>query len=194
MNKTENEPAPAATAANPAAPAVLTPEQIEDLKTRAAKADENWDRVLRTTADFENFKKRAAREKIESAQYASFSLLQKLLPVLDNFEMALTAAQTASAARPEGTTPGGDKVASLQSGVTMIQQQLKSALAETGLEEVDAAGKPFDPNFHEAISQQESAEVPEGNVLQQLRKGYKFKDRLLRPATVIVARKPAPSL
>ena len=194
MNKTENEPAPAATAANPAAPAVLTTEQIEDLKTRAAKADENWDRVLRTTADFENFKKRAAREKIESAQYASFSLLQKLLPVLDNFEMALTAAQTASAARPEGTTPGGDKVASLQSGVTMIQQQLKSALAETGLEEVDAAGKPFDPNFHEAISQQESAEVPEGNVLQQLRKGYKFKDRLLRPATVIVARKPAPSL
>jgi molecular chaperone GrpE len=194
MNKTENEPAPAEAAASQVAPSVLSPEQIEDLKNRAAKADENWDRLLRTTADFENFKKRAAREKIESAQYASFSLLQKLVPVLDNFEMALTAAQTASAARPDGATPGGDKVASLQSGVTMIQQQLKSALAETGLEEVDAAGKPFDPNFHEAVSQQESAEVPEGNVLQQLRKGYKFKDRLLRPATVIVARKPAPGL
>ena len=133
------------------------------------------------TADFENFKKRAAREKIESAQYASASLLQKILPVLDNFEMALAAAQTVK----------DEKNASLQSGVTMIQQQLKSALLETGLEEIDAAGKPFDPNFHEAVSQQESADVPEGHVLQQLRKGYKLKERLLRPATVIVAKKPA---
>ena len=85
----------------------------------------------------------------------------------------------------------GDKLAALQSGVVMIQQQLKSALAETGLEEVDAAGKPFDPLLHEAISQQESADVPEGHVLQQIRKGYKLKERLLRPATVIVAKKPA---
>jgi len=78
----------------------------------------------------------------------------------------------------------------MQSGVLMIQQQLKSALAETGLEEIVAVGQPFDPNFHEAVSEQESAEVAEGNVLQQLRKGYKFKDRLLRPATVIVAKPP----
>ena len=76
-------------------------------------------------------------KKSRAAQYASFSLLQKLLPVLDNFEMALTAAQTAE----------GDKLASLQSGVLMIQQQLKNALAETGLEEIDATGKPFDPDF-----------------------------------------------
>ncbi len=181
MDKTENETMPADTTASPVELVPLSPEQIEDLKSRAAKADENWDRLLRTTADFDNFKKRAAREKIESAQYASFSLIQKFLPVLDNFEMALAAAQTAQ----------GDKLASLQSGVLMIQQQLKSALAETGLEEIDAAGRPFDPNFHEAISQQESADVPEGNVLQQLRKGYKLKERLLRPATVIVAKKPA---
>lgn len=181
MDKTENATPPAQTTANPVEVVPLSPEQIEDLKTRAAKADENWDRLLRTTADFDNFKKRAAREKIESAQYASFSLIQKLLPVLDNFEMALTAAQTAQ----------GDKLASLQSGVQMIQQQFKSALAETGLEEIDATGKPFDPNFHEAISQQESADAPEGNVLQQLRKGYKLKERLLRPATVIVAKKPS---
>jgi molecular chaperone GrpE len=75
--------------------------------------------------------------------------------------------------------------------VVMIQQQLKSALAETGLEEIDATGKPFDPTLHEAVSQQESADVPEGNVLQQIRKGYKLKERLLRPATVIVAKHPA---
>lgn len=183
MSQTENE----IPAAAQVAPAALSPEQIEELKTRAAKADENWDRLLRTTADFDNFKKRAAREKLESAQYASFALLQKLLPVLDNFEMALAAAQTAA------TGPEGDQLGSLKSGVQMIQQQLKSALAEAGLEEIDAAGKPFDPNFHEAISQQESADIPEGNVLQQLRKGYKLRDRLLRPATVVVARKPAPA-
>ncbi len=174
MSKTEAE-SPAAE--NPA----LTPEQLAELQNRAAKADENWERLLRTTADFDNFKKRAAREKIEAAQYATFSLLQKVLPVLDNFEMALAAAQNAK----------GEKLESLQSGVAMIQQQLKNVLVENGLEEIDAAGQAFDPNFHEAVSQQESADVADGHVLQQLRKGYKFKERLLRPATVVVAKKPA---
>jgi len=182
MSKNKNEsPPPAAADAVPAPLPSPTPEQIEELKTRAAKADEHWDRLLRTTADFENFKKRAAREKIEAAQYANFSLIQKLLTVLDNFEMALAAAQNAE----------GDKLAPLQSGVAMIQQQLKAALTETGLEEIDAAGKPFDPNWHEAVAQQETADAPEGQVLQQLRKGYKLKERLLRPAAVIVAQKPA---
>jgi molecular chaperone GrpE len=182
MSKNETDlPNPETADAVPATLPPPTPEQIDELKSRAAKADENWERLLRTTADFDNFKKRAAREKIESAQYATFSLLQKVLPVLDNFEMALAAAQAAKETKND----------SLQSGVVMIQQQLKSVLVETGLEEINAAGKPFDPNFHEAVSEQESADVAEGNVLQQLRKGYKFKDRLLRPATVVVAKKPA---
>jgi len=188
MSNTENEAQAAAAAAGQVETVPLTGEQIEDLKNRAAKADENWDRLLRTTADFDNFKKRAAREKTESVQYANFSLLQKLLPVLDNFEMALAAAQTA-ASTPQSNA--GDKLASFQSGIVMIQQQLKNALAETGLEEIDASGKPFDPNIHEAISQMESADVPEGNVLQQVRKGYKLKERLLRPAGVVVAKEPA---
>jgi molecular chaperone GrpE len=161
----------------------LTPGQLEELQTRAAKADEHWDRLLRTSADFENFKKRAARERGEAAQSASLALLQKLLPVLDHIEMAQTAAQTAEA--PQGGN------ASLQAGIAMIQQQLKSALAETGLEEIDAGGKPFDPMLHEAVAQMESKDVPEGQVLQQIRKGYKLRDRLLRPAAVIVANKPA---
>ena len=179
MSDTATENPPIETAAAETTP--LTTEQLAELKTRAAKADENWERLLRTTADFDNFKKRAAREKIESAQYATASVLQKLLPVLDNFEMALAAAQVATDA----------KNTSLSSGVSMIQSQLKSVLVESGLEEIDATGKPFDPNFHEAVSEQESATVPEGHVLQQLRKGYKLKDRLLRAATVIVAKKPA---
>ena len=169
-NATETEIAPA--------PA---PEQLAELQASAAKADEYKDNWIRTAADLENFKKRAARERIEAAQFANASLLQKLIPILDNFEMAQTAAQTAQ----------GDKLASLQSGIAMIQQQLKSALLETGLEEIDAAGKLFDPTLHEAVSQQETSEVPEGHVVQQLRKGYKLRERLLRPATVIVAKSPA---
>ncbi|MGD0251152.1 MAG: nucleotide exchange factor GrpE [Verrucomicrobiota bacterium] len=174
---TATEPA----AANLPVAAELTPEQLEELKVRAAKADEHWDRLLRTAADLENFKKRAARERIEAAQAAAAALIQKILPVLDHFEMAQTATQAAQ----------GDKLASLQAGVAMIQQQLKNTLAESGLEEIDASGKPFDPMWHEAVSQQETADVPEGHVVQQLRKGYKLRDRLLRPATVIVAKKPA---
>jgi molecular chaperone GrpE len=184
--KTETAEAapPVAAAKAPVAPAPeLTPGQLEELKTRAAKADEHWDRLLRTAADFENFKKRAARERIEAAQSANVALLQKLLPVLDHFEMAQTAAQTAEV--PQGG------MASLQAGIAMIQQQLKGILAETGLEEIDAAGKPFDPMLHEAVSQLETADVPEGRVVQQIRKGYKLRDRLLRPAAVIVAKKPS---
>jgi molecular chaperone GrpE len=161
-------------------PSETTPEQLNELKDQAAKAAENWDRVLRITADFDNFKKRAAREKQDAIKFANENLLQKLIPILDNFDAALAAVQNAEKGAAQ----------SLQTGVNMIYQQLKSALAETGLEELDATGKVFDPNFHEAVSQKETADVPEGQVVQQLRKGYKFRDRLLRPATVIVAKQP----
>jgi len=165
-------------------PASLTVEQLEELKSRAAKADEHWDRLLRTTADFDNFKKRAARERTDANQFANAELLRKLLPVLDSFEMALAAVQTAKDAKDA-------KSSSLQAGIVMVQSQLKSILAESGLEEIDATGKEFDPTQHEAVSQQDTADVPEGRVVQQIRKGYKLRDRLLRPAAVVVARKPA---
>jgi molecular chaperone GrpE len=159
----------------------LTDEQFQQLKAQAAKADEHWNQLLRTAADLDNYKKRAAREKQEAIKHANESLLGKLIPVLDNFEMALAAASSTNA----------ESADSLQQGVSMIQQQLKQALADASLEEINATGQPFDPNYHEAVSQQESTEVPEGHVLQQLRKGYKLRDRLLRPATVIVAKAPS---
>jgi molecular chaperone GrpE len=159
----------------------LSPEQLEELKCRAAKADENWERLLRTTADFDNFKKRAARERQEAIKFANESLIQKLVPVLDNFEMALAAAQSSST----------DGLKSLSEGVAMIHAQLRQALAESGLEEISATGQVFDPNLHEAVSQQESSEIAEGHVVQQLRKGYKLRERLIRPATVIVAKPPS---
>jgi molecular chaperone GrpE len=185
MKKTDSNNAAtgAADAAEPLAPvdaATITPEQLEELKASAEKANDNWERLVRTSADFDNFKKRAAREKQDAIRYANEGLLEKLVPVLDNFDAALSAVQTSSA----------DSAQSLQTGVAMIFQQLKKVLTESGLEEVDATGQAFDPNLHEAVSQQESADVPEGNVLQQLRKGYKLRDRLLRPATVVVAKKP----
>ncbi len=161
-------------------PATLTPDQLHELRERAAKADEHWDRLLRTSADFDNFKKRAAREKQDAVKYANQELLQKLIPVLDNFDMALAATQTTEAGAPH----------SLQAGISMVYQLLKKVLQEAGLEEVDATGQLFDPSLHEAVSQQEVAEVPEGQVFRQLRKGYKLRDRLLRPAGVIVAKQP----
>ena len=160
--------------------ATVTPEQLEELKERAAKADEHWDRLLRTTADLDNFKKRAAREKQDAIKFANEGLLQKLVPLLDNFEMALAATQQPQLEAAQG----------LRTGIQMVHQQFKNVLADSGLEEVEAVGKPFDPNLHEAVSQQETAEVPEGQVVQQLRRGYKFRDRLLRPASVVVAKKP----
>ena len=165
----------------PIEPATVTAEQLEELKTQAAKATEHWERLLRTTADLENFKKRAAREKQEAIRFANEGLIEKLVPVLDNFDMALAAAQ--------GST--SDSSQSLQTGIAMIYQQLRSVLTDAGLEEITAAGQKFDPNWHEAVSQQETSEVPDGQVLQQLRKGYKLRERLLRPATVIVAKQPA---
>jgi molecular chaperone GrpE len=171
---------PAAPAPPEAAPGP-SPEEILQLKAEAARAKEYWDRLLRTAADFDNFKKRVAREREDVRKYAHEALLRRLIPVLDGFDAALAA--TATTADPAAQ--------SLQTGITMIHQQFKAALAEAGLEEIDATGQPFDHNWHEAVSEQETADAPEGHVVQQLRKGYKLRDRLLRPAGVIVAKKPA---
>jgi molecular chaperone GrpE len=167
--------------AGPAEPAPLTAEEIQQLKAKAAKADEYWDRLLRQAADMDNLKKRSARERQDAIKYATEGLLDKLISVLDHFDMALASANSTANASPD----------SFRTGITLIYNQLRSVVAEAGLEEIDATNKPFDPTWHEAVSQQESAEVPEGHVLQQLRKGYRLRDRLLRPATVVVAKKPA---
>lgn len=176
-----DELTPTDSPAPPPGAAAVTPAEVEELRAQAAKANEHWERLLRQAADFENFKKRAARDRQDAVRLANEGLLAKLIPVLDNFDMAMTAASTAQS----GTADA------LKVGVNMIHSQFKSVMGEAGLEELDAAGKPFDPNWQEAVSHQESTEVPEGQVLQQLRKGYKFRDRLLRAATVIVAKQPS---
>lgn len=155
-------------------------DELEDLRARAAKADDYWDRLLRLTADFDNFKKRAARERDDARKAGVESVVTRLLSVVDNFDMAMLAANQPNTS-----------LETLKAGVSMIQGQMRSSLAELGLEEVSAVDQPFDPAIHEAVSQQECADRPEGIVLQQLRKGYRLKDRLLRPASVVVSRAPS---
>lgn len=157
-----------------------TPEELTELRERAGQAEALKERYLRSVADLENFRRRAARERQEAVQYANQGLLEKLIPALDNLDMALSAV----------TASGGGSVESLKTGVEMVLGQVRGVLREAGLEEVSAVGQPFDPTWHEAVSQVETAEVPEGQVIQQLRKGYRLQQRLLRPATVVVARQP----
>lgn len=153
------------------------PRGPKTLKEAEKKMAELEERLLRATADLDNYRKRAQREKEEARQFANQGLLEKLLPVLDNFEMAMDAAKDAEPA--------------VRDGVGMILSQLKGVLIENGAEEVDALGQEFDPAMHEAVSQEETAEAAEGTVVKQLRKGYRLHERLVRPASVIVAKAPA---
>jgi molecular chaperone GrpE len=139
-----------------------------------ADLDRFRDLALRSQADFENYKKRAAREKEDAVKYANSSLLQRLVSILDNFELGLAAAKTESHQSP------------IYSGMVLVQKQLNDLLQENGLQAIEAEGKKFDPNVHEAIAH-EPGEAPEGTVIRQARRGYRFKDRLLRPARVVVS-------
>ena len=134
------------------------------------------DLALRTQADFENFRKRAAREKEDAAKYANAGFLEKLLPILDNFELGLNAARSDAKDSP------------IIAGMDMVAKQLQDFLTAVGVETVKAEGEKFDPNLHEAVAQEESADVAEGVIVRQLRKGYRLRDRLLRPATVTVSK------
>lgn len=157
-----------------------SPEELAALREKAGQAEAYKERYLRSVADLENFRRRAARERQEAVQFANQGLLEKLIPSLDNLDMALSAVAAS----------GGGSVDALKTGVEMVLGQVRGVLREAGLEEVNAVGQPFDPTWHEAVSEQDSETVPEGVVLQQLRKGYRLQQRLLRPATVVVARKP----
>lgn len=160
--------------------ALPSAEELAALREKAALADGLRDTYVRTMAEWENFRKRSAREKQEAVQFANQGLLERLVPALDNLDMALAAVNAAQAG----------SVDALKTGVEMVLGQLRGILRDTGLEEINALGQPFDPTWHEAVSQQETDLVPEGQVVQQLRKGYRLHQRLIRPATVIIARQP----
>jgi molecular chaperone GrpE len=161
--------------AEEAVPAGETPETATD---PASEVEKFRDLALRSRAELDNYRKRVVREKEEAIRYANSSLLESLLPILDNFELGLGAAKS---------TP---EAAGIVQGLGMVRKQLEDFLRDHGVDTLDAEGKPFDPNLHEAVAQESSAEVPEGNVIRQLRRGFKLKDRLIRPATVVVSKGP----
>ncbi|MGD9721098.1 MAG: nucleotide exchange factor GrpE [Pirellulales bacterium] len=157
-----------------AAAAALEASENEIAKLRAEVEDAH-DRVLRASAEMENYRKRARREIEDERRYALAPLLRDLLPVLDNLFRAIAAAEK---------TPGGN---GLLEGVKMIAQSLLAALGRHDCRQIDALHKPFDPAFHEAISQQPSAEYPPNTVLMVVQEGYTLHDRVVRPAQVIVS-------
>ncbi len=160
-------------AADPKAGEVTEDSLLGQLQT---DLDRFRDLALRSQADFENFRKRAAREKEDAVKYANASFLERLIPILDNFELGLNAARGSAADSP------------ILAGMDMVAKQLNDFLLSSGVEPVNGEGQPFDPNLHEAVAHEESASIPEGVVVRQLRRGYKLRDRLLRPATVVVSK------
>jgi len=155
--------------------------RIAQLEEALAKAEQekrdNWDKFVRISADLENYRKRAKRDLDDARHEAKTRVLKEMLPVVDNLERAIEHADKTS----------GD-VNAIIDGVRLVLRQFMQAFERNDVTPIDAVGRPFDPNLHEAISQQESAEHPPGTVMQALQRGYKMGDRLLRPALVVVSR------
>ena len=166
----------------PSEAAVAAPAEEAESEDEVARLQADLDRfrdlAMRSQADFENYKKRCAREKDEAVKYANRDLLERLVVIVDNFELGLAAAREQGEESP------------IYSGMSVVLKQLNDFLAENGLQPIEAVGEKFDPNQHEAIAHEPSAEVPEETVLRQVRRGYRFKDRLLRPTTVVVSSGP----
>ncbi|MBX9742384.1 MAG: nucleotide exchange factor GrpE [Chthoniobacterales bacterium] len=158
--------------------APIAPSPVEEVDLLKNQVEQYRDQALRTAADLENYRKRMTREKEEIVRYANSSLLEKLLPILDNFELGLEAARASAA----------EKAGEIVQGFAMVQRQLSDFLKENGIHAVDAEGVAFDPTVHEAIGQESHESLPEGHVIKQLRRGYRLAERLLRPASVIVSK------
>ena len=146
----------------------------EELEADVAK----WREIsLRTAAEMDNLRKRTAREREEAVRYANQRLLEDLLPVIDNFEMGMQAASQ-------------DRSSMIYIGMDMVRRQLNDFLASQGVEEIPASGN-FDPNLHDAVAQEDCDAGEEGRVLRVTRRGFRLRDRLLRPAGVVVSKLPA---
>lgn len=166
---------------NPEAAAPVEDAAPLDPITALTQEVERWkDMAYRSQAELDNFRKRSAREAQETRAYANGDLLRALCPILDNFDMGLEAARQES------------EKSMVFMGMSMVNRQLQDFLRDSGALEIEAQGKVFDPNLHEAVAQEASPTVPEGTVIRVTRRGYKLKDRLLRAASVIVSSGPTP--
>ncbi|MCU0750803.1 MAG: nucleotide exchange factor GrpE [Akkermansiaceae bacterium] len=177
----DNDPPQAAetpqeTAENTAAQETQALDPWEELEAEAAK----WKEVsLRTAAEMDNLRKRTAREREEAIRYANQRLLEELLPVIDNFEMGMQAASQ-------------DTKSMIYIGMDMVRRQLNEFLSSQGVEEIPTSGN-FDPNLHDAVAQEDCSAGEDGRILRVTRRGFKLRDRLLRPASVVVSKLPTPA-
>lgn len=150
-------------------------ELLKKIETLEAEVETYKDRYYRALADTENFRKRSIREKEELRKYASIGLIEALLPIFDNFQLGLSAAQQ----HPEAQ--------SITQGFTFVADQLKSTLSQNGIKEINPIGEIFDPNHHECVSHQSHETIEEGQIISVTRSGYLIHDRLVRPASVVVS-------
>ena len=175
-----DQPAPTAFDGNQ--PASAEPDELDTLRSELAeithKADEYLRLAQRTQADFINYRRRVDEERAQQARDANLAYLQRLLPILDDFERALANASPA------------DLESSWGKGVLLVERNLRGLLAADDLQRISAEGVEFDPREHEALGRQPSSDVPEGHVLHVVRPGYRKGDRVIRPAQVIVAAAP----
>ena len=180
----ENEQTPQSTPAGeeengaPEADAVDISKDLEEkLAEVQAEADENKDRLLRLAAEFENYKKRSGREMEDLKKYASENLIRQLLTVVDNLERAI-----------ESASGDNQKDQSVVDGVSLTLTEVMKILEKHHVNPIESLGTPFDPTFHQAMSQEESGDHPANTVIQEYQKGYMIHDRLLRPAMVVVSK------
>jgi molecular chaperone GrpE len=180
QTETTNTTPAAATEATPGAAASAQNQGAEELLLAAKKeAAANYDRYTRAVADLENFRKRTIREKDELRQFAAAGVVEDIIPIIDNLGLGLGAAKQQT------------DVKSIVDGINLVLEQFKSTLTRHGLKEVNPLGQAFDPNLHDCISHQPSADIPEEKVSQVVRLGYTLNGRLLRPASVVVSSGPA---
>ena len=148
----------------------------EKLKLKELEAQENYDRLLRVSAEFDNYKKRTSRDMEEFRKYSNQSLLKEMLSVVDNLELAM------NSANGHKTIDKG-----LLDGLAMTHKEIIKVFEKFNVKPISAMGQPFDPTFHEAVMQEETDEFPANTVINELQKGYLIHDRLLRPSMVVVA-------
>lgn len=150
--------------------------QVKLIDELRAKSQELEDGLLRTKADYQNFQRRSAIERADAVRYANADVMRSVLSVIDDFERSLKAANTS------------DNLDAVIDGVRLVYDNLRNALRAHGLEPIEALHQPFDPNVHEAMLQQPTDDHPAGTVIEEIARGYRLRDRVLRPAKVIVSK------
>ena len=155
----------------------LTKEDILELKKKAVERDTYLDQLLRTKAEFMNYQKRMVKESESTSQFAVQSLILDFLPELDNFDRALKLADSSK------------DIVKFVEGIKLIEEQLFKVLGKYGVEPIETVGKPFDPNLHEAVMEEENNEMPHHTIIDEFQKGFLLKERVIRPSKVKVSKK-----